>query len=63
MKNAAQFLKEVRTELSRVEWPTWNEFVGATIVVLMVVLFFALFLGSVDRILSLLIKQIFTYSL
>lgn len=63
MKNAAQFLKEVRTELARVEWPTWNEFVGATIVVLMVVFFFALFLGSVDRILSLLIKQIFTYSL
>ena len=63
MKNATQFLKEVKIELSRVEWPTWNEFVGATIVVLVVVLFFALFLGAIDRILSLLIKQIFTYSL
>lgn len=47
--NVIQFLKEVRTELSRVEWPKPEEFIGATIVTLLLVLFFTIYLGLVDK--------------
>lgn len=52
MKNLTKFLGEVRVELSRVEWPSFNDFVGATIVVLCIVVLFAVFFGVVDKILS-----------
>ena len=48
MKNVGTFLKEVRVELSKIVWPTWNEFVGATIVALIVILAFTLFLSVVN---------------
>ena len=34
MKQWVQFLQEVRSEFSKVAWPKKDEFVGATIVVL-----------------------------
>lgn len=49
MKQITQFLKEVSTELSRVEWPKRNEFIGATIITLILVFFFTVYLGLVDR--------------
>ncbi|MEW6499710.1 MAG: preprotein translocase subunit SecE [Cyanobacteriota bacterium] len=52
MKGIARFFGEVRVELARVEWPSWAEFVGSTIVVLMLVAVFAIFLGVVDRLLE-----------
>ena len=42
-------LKEVRAEMARVEWPKTDEFIGATIVTLMLVLFFTIYLGLVDK--------------
>ncbi len=60
IKNAVQFIKEVRIELSKVEWPNFNEFVGSTLVVLFLVCFFAIYLGIVDLGLSKLAKYIFT---
>jgi preprotein translocase subunit SecE len=60
IKNAVQFIKEVRSELSKVEWPRFNEFVGSTIVVLFLVCFFSIYLGLVDLGLSRLAKYIFT---
>jgi preprotein translocase subunit SecE len=59
MNNAVQFLKEVRLELAKVEWPSFNEMIGATIVVLVVVAFFAVFLFFVDHGISWVIKWIF----
>ncbi len=44
-----QFLKEVRAEMARVEWPKTDEFIGATIVTLMLVVFFTIYLGLVDK--------------
>jgi preprotein translocase subunit SecE len=49
MKNVAQFVKEVQLELSKVTWPKFDEFVGATIVVLLLMSFFAIYLGLVDK--------------
>ena len=39
-------------ELSKVMWPSFDEFVGSTIVVLFLVVIFALYLGALDCILS-----------
>lgn len=59
---AIQFLQEVKAELLKVEWPNVKEWIGATIVSLILVLFFSVFFGGLDRIIQLLIKHIFTYS-
>jgi preprotein translocase subunit SecE len=60
--NIVQFLKEVRAELTRVEWPKTNEFIGSTAVVLVLIVAFAIFLGGVDRIIALGIKKILSMS-
>lgn len=62
MKSVKQFFGEVRLELARVEWPRFQEFVGATLVVLFLILVFAVYLGVVDRIIVWLIKLIFSRS-
>jgi preprotein translocase subunit SecE len=61
MKNISEFFHEVKVELSKVEWPTTNEFIGAVVVVLIVVLAFSIFLGLIDKGIGLLMKYIFTY--
>lgn len=43
-----QFLKEVRTELKKVNWPPRKEVVGSTIVVIVSVFILSFFLGVVD---------------
>lgn len=48
MEKIVQFLKEVRQELYKVSWPSFNEFVGSTVVVLILVALFAVYLGLVD---------------
>ena len=48
IKNMVQFLNQVKFELSKVEWPSFSVFIGSTIVVLMLVLFFSLYLGVID---------------
>jgi preprotein translocase subunit SecE len=53
-----QFLKEVRFELKRVTWPSRKETFAGTMVVLIIVLIAASFLGIVDVGLSELIKTV-----
>jgi preprotein translocase subunit SecE len=43
-----QFLREVRTELKKVTWPTRKQTLGSTAVVLVLVMIISLFLGLVD---------------
>ena len=47
-----KFLKDVRTELEKVSWPTIAELRGSTMVVIVTVIIVAIFIGLVDRILS-----------
>jgi len=47
MKNVTQFVKEVHLELSKVTWPKFDEFIGSTIVVLLLMSFFSIYLGCV----------------
>jgi preprotein translocase subunit SecE len=48
MKDIVQFLSEVRIELNKVVWPKYDDWIGSTIIVLVLVLIFALFLGLID---------------
>lgn len=47
-----RFLAEVRTEMAKVIWPKTNELIGSTIVVLLIVTAFTLYLGSIDFVLA-----------
>ena len=47
-----QFFNEVYVELSKVVWPTYNEFVGSTIIVIFVVAIFAVYFAVVDAAVS-----------
>lgn len=46
------FYKEVAVEMGKVTWPTRDELKTSTIVVLLVTIIFAVFIGSFDWILS-----------
>jgi preprotein translocase subunit SecE len=50
-----QFLRDVRAEMKRVSWPTVNEVKNTTIITLIAVIFFAVYLFAVDQGLSRLI--------
>jgi preprotein translocase subunit SecE len=50
-----QFLHDVRTELKRVSWPHTKEVQNTTIITLIAVIFFAVYLFLVDQALSRLI--------
>lgn len=53
-----QFLREVKTELKKVTWPTRKQTVGSTVVVLVIVAIISLFLGVVDAGLSGIIRVV-----
>ncbi len=42
------FLQEVKTEFKKVSWPTKNELIGSTIVVVFSVALLSLFIGICD---------------
>ncbi len=52
VEKGQQFLKEVRYETKKVTWPTMKESRGTTLVVIVVVIITAVFLFSVDFVLS-----------
>lgn len=49
IKDVTQFVKDVQLELSKVTWPQFNEFAGSLIVVLLLMSFFSIYLGLVDK--------------
>ncbi len=59
MEKIKKFLKEVVAELRKVTWPTKDELIGSTIVTIVVSLIVAIFVGIVDRILTLGVRAIF----
>ena|SRR5215510_8354017 len=50
-----QFLHDVRSEMRRVSWPTLNHVKSQTIITVIAVIFFAVYLFAVDQALSRLI--------
>lgn len=59
MKNPLDFLKETRVELRKVSWPTKQETIRLTVVVLVVSLVVGLYLGLADFILAKLVSLLF----
>jgi len=59
LEKITKFLKEVNAELRKVTWPTKDELIGSTIVVIVVSLILAVFIGVVDRVLASLVRAIF----
>ena len=54
-----KYLKETAAELRKMTWPTKDELIGSTVVTVVVSLIVAIFIGIVDRLLLLVIHQIF----
>lgn len=48
MKNLVQYIKDVRFELSKIEWPTFAEFLTATVVSLILIALLSTYLGLLD---------------
>lgn len=53
-----QFLRDTRAEMRRVSWPTLIEVRNTTIITLIAVIFFALYLFGVDRVWAFLIEHL-----
>lgn len=52
------FLKDVKLELSRVNWPTRQQTVQYSLVVIAVSVVFALYLGGLDALFSLVLNKL-----
>jgi len=59
LDKARNFVKESRQELKRVNWPTRNETVRLTLIVIGISLLIAAFLGLADFVLSSALKNFF----
>ena len=54
----AQFIRDVRAEMKRVSWPSAKEVKNTTIITIVAVIFFAIYLFLVDRMWSFLLVQL-----
>ena len=45
----AQYFRDVRAEMKRVSWPTLNEVKNTTIITLVAVIFFSIYLFAIDQ--------------
>ena len=60
-QNAKQFYADVRSEMKKVSWPGRQEVMGTTIVVIVAVFFFGLYLGLVDYLLAMGLDRVLRY--
>ena len=60
MNRSSSFLREVRSEMAKVTWPTGSELKGQTLVVIIAVLLIAGFICLVDLVLSNTIRLLIT---
>jgi preprotein translocase subunit SecE len=59
MKDIVQFFHEVKSEMARVVWPKWNDLVGSTVVVMLIVIAFSVYLFLIDLGFSKLARLVF----
>ena len=58
IEKTTQFFREVKIELKKVTWPSRNQTIGSTVVVILLVMIISLFLGLVDISLSNLVRVV-----
>jgi len=61
MESIITFFREAKGELAKVAWPTRRDIIRNTLIVVAVSLLTALFLGSLDYVLSLGLKALLTH--
>lgn len=61
MKDIVQFLSQVRVELAKVVWPKFDDWIGSTIIVLVLIALFSIYLFFIDSMFSWLMKQVLAY--
>jgi len=60
-QRSKQFYLDVRSEMKKVSWPSRQEVMSTTIVVVVAVFFFGLYLGLVDYLLGLGLNKVLVY--
>ncbi len=58
IRQLVEFLKEVRAEAKRVSWAPRKQVLGATFVVLILVIIMAIYLGIIDLIIAAFMKAV-----
>ncbi len=51
-KKIATFFRDVRAEMQKVSWPTWDELLNSTLIVAAVSLMFTIYIFGVEYILA-----------
>ena len=59
LTRSLQFLREVKIELKKVTWPSRQQTMGSTLVVIVLVMIISVFLGTVDLGLSGVVRALF----
>ena len=57
-ERAIDFLREVKAELTKVNWPSRSELTGSTPVVIVITIILAVFVGFIDFMLSALLSRL-----
>jgi len=57
-ERAIDFLREVKAELTKVNWPSQSELTGSTMVVIVLTIILAVFVGFIDFMLSALLSRL-----
>ena len=52
LKKIGDFFREVRVEITKVSWPSRDEIIGSTVVVISVAVILSVFTGAADVIIS-----------
>ena len=58
LKRAQEFVREVVAEFRKVSWPSRQELINSTVVVITVTVVVSLFLGAVDVMLARIVERI-----
>jgi preprotein translocase subunit SecE len=59
MQKLMQYLRDVRAEMLKVTWPTWNELTSATMLVILLSIIMSVFVKLCDMGIGSLLKLVF----
>ena len=59
MSKVVAFFNEVWSEIEKITWLSRDEFTGSTIIVCILIAFFAVILGAMDAFIAYLVKLVF----
>jgi len=57
-RKLGNYFKEVKIELKKVSWPSKNEIISSTVIVLFLTVIFSVFIGGFDYLFTIILKLI-----